>query len=212
MTATIISVPCLMIPVEGEMVLLPNAAIAEIVGYSEPEQVDKAPNWLLGLISWRGYKIPLLSYEALTGGEPLLNEGRVRIAVVNTLKGSKAVPFFGIVTRGIPKLTQANQGMVINSAEEGGKSDSRTGVLQNVLVHGNPAVIPDLDAIESLLLELPKKCLGGFYATPDVESRNRKEATDNIEDISAGNKGSSKKDIKKKVTKKKVVKKKAAKK
>lgn len=173
MTAANISVPSLLIPLEGEMLLLPNAAVAEIIDYNDPEPVEKSPDWLLGLLLWRGYRLPLLSFENVTGKQPSLTDGSVRIAIINNLKGNNDLPFFGIVIQGIPSLTQANQSIVIASANETVDAETRQGVLRDVLVHGHPAVIPDLDAIEDLLHTLPKKMLGGFYADPEAESKKK---------------------------------------
>jgi chemosensory pili system protein ChpC len=173
MTATIVSVPSLLIPLEDDTLLLPNAAVAEIVGYQDPDAIEGSPDWLLGLMSWRGYRLPLLSYESVKGKKISSTDGRVRIAIINTLKGNDQLPFFGIVTQGIPSLTQANQSVVMRSPEEADADNLQPGVLCEVLVHGNPAVIPDLDAIEDLLHTLPKESLGGYYADPDVESKKK---------------------------------------
>jgi len=50
------------------LMLLPNAAVAEIIGYQDPAAVESGPNWLLGLMSWRGISLPLISLEAIRGG------------------------------------------------------------------------------------------------------------------------------------------------
>ena len=57
-----------MIPVTGGRVLLPNATVAEVITYSQPESVANAPKWLLGRLSWRGWRLPLFSFPMLTGG------------------------------------------------------------------------------------------------------------------------------------------------
>ena len=57
----------LMIPVTGTRVLLPNATVAEVITYSVPEKIADAPAWLLGRLSWRGWRLPLFSFSMLTG-------------------------------------------------------------------------------------------------------------------------------------------------
>jgi len=57
-------VRCLLIPISGGQLLLPNSVVAEVFPYNEPERVaENQPNWLLGLIDWRNQRIPLLSIE-----------------------------------------------------------------------------------------------------------------------------------------------------
>ena len=42
-----------LISVTGGKMLLPNASVAEVITYSDPEPVVGAPAWLLGRARWR---------------------------------------------------------------------------------------------------------------------------------------------------------------
>ena len=42
------------ISVTGGRLLLPNANIAEIITFAEPEALPEAPDWVLGRLRWRG--------------------------------------------------------------------------------------------------------------------------------------------------------------
>lgn len=147
-----VSVPSLLIPVQEITLLLPNAAVAEIIDYREPEPVSDAPQWLLGLVPWRGLQLPLLSFEVVLQGAPPEAGGGLRIAVMNTLNGNPDLPFFGIVLQGIPHLVRADEATVTRT-DQG--DDATPGVLARVDVNGEPAIIPDLDAVEKMLSELP---------------------------------------------------------
>ena len=46
-----------LIQVAGGRLLLPNATIAEVMSYADPEPIDDTPDWLLGRIRWRGSDI-----------------------------------------------------------------------------------------------------------------------------------------------------------
>src|SRR5437899_551186 len=59
-----------MIPITGGRVLLPNATIAEVVSYTNPEKIPNAPDWLLGRLPWRGWRLPLFSFAMLSGSTP----------------------------------------------------------------------------------------------------------------------------------------------
>lgn len=147
------AVHCLLLPIFGEDLLLPNAAVAEVVSYSEPEVVAEAPEWLLGRIAWRDQYIPLISFEVASGGElpPVLKQSR--IAVLNTLNGNSALPYIGVVTQGIPHL-QVVQERGIERDEE--PADPRTSVADYVTLNGESALVPDLDNLEQRLLRLQK--------------------------------------------------------
>ncbi len=145
-----LSVASLLLPLDQQLALLPNAAVAEIVSYQEPTPVDGGPDWLLGLVSWRGLSLPLVSLEVMLGGTPPNAADRTRIAVMNSVTGSSDVQFYAIVLRGIPRLVRGTQ----ESVSPGPDSEvAGKGVLCHTLVNGEPAMIPDLDAVESLLAE-----------------------------------------------------------
>ncbi len=144
-------VPSLLIPVQQATLLLPNAAVAEIIDYRDPQPISDAPKWLLGMVPWRGLQLPLLSFEAVLHGAPPEASARLRIAVMNTLNGNPDVPFFGIVLQGIPHLVRADEASVTRT-DQG--DEATPGVLARVDVNGEPAIIPDLDAVEKMLGEL----------------------------------------------------------
>ena len=150
MTQLAANVHCLLLPVETSVLVLPNPAVAEIVDYREPESTTDGPGWFLGWVPWRGVQVPLVAFESVDGGA-CDEQQRLRIAILNTLNGDPALPFIGIVLRGIPRLL--NAGSEVIAAMEGPSSGSVT--LANVQVAGEAAMIPDLDALEKLVSGLP---------------------------------------------------------
>jgi len=149
MSGISVSVRSLMIPMMHDKILLPNASLAEIVTYSDPVSVDKSPDWFLGLLEWRGLRVPLVSFESIQGGNKTDVGKHSRIAIFNALGGNPELPFFAVVVQGIPHLIQANQSVVTALAEESGDEE---GVMAHVLIEAEPAIIPDLDKIESIIM------------------------------------------------------------
>lgn len=140
----------LVIPMQGKPLLLPNAAVAELIAYRPTEALDDAPDWLLGIIDWRGHRIPVVSMEDLLEGSHTDYKGRLRIVVFNSLSGDSKLPFFATVSQGIPSLTQANAHVLSEVSD----AEQRECVKAHVLYHGEPAIIPDLDAIEAKLKQV----------------------------------------------------------
>ena len=74
-----------MIPVTGGRVLLPNATVAEVITYAQPERIANAPHWLLGQYADRverrggGRIAPLIerSMALLTSRDPAAAEAFV---------------------------------------------------------------------------------------------------------------------------------------
>lgn len=140
----IADVHSLVLPLQDGQLLLPNAAVAEIIEYRTPESAPDQPEWNLGTVTWRGLEIPLVSFEAFVGQDVSAESTRLRIAVLNTLNGNADLPFIGVVLKGIPRLLTAGADSV---APEAGES-SEQGVLARVQAGGEGALIPDIDALE----------------------------------------------------------------
>ena len=49
----------LLVPLNGERLLVPRGCVAEVVGYQPPQEMTGAPPWYLGVIGWNGRKVPL---------------------------------------------------------------------------------------------------------------------------------------------------------
>jgi len=96
-----------LIPLEGLRLILPNTAIAEIVSFKKFDLLEnEVPDWILGIVTWRELRIPLIVYEMATGQldkTPTVNKN-TRIAVLNTVTGSEQLHFYGMVVQGILRL------------------------------------------------------------------------------------------------------------
>lgn len=141
-------VHCLTIPLYDETALLPNAAIAEVIAYKDPTPIDDGPDWFLGYIEWRDKKVPLISFEAVSGNKVQTPKKNSRVAVLNTLNGSAQIPYVGILTQGIPSLAIVQeQGL----EDKGSVDGERQTVSAFVELGGVEAVIPNIDEIEQRL-------------------------------------------------------------
>lgn len=145
--------PCVMIPMTDRQLLLPNVSIAEVVDFTGAEPVENAPEWLLGLLEWRGLQLPVISYDAANGGTAVTPDGnRGRIAVINTIgKHHDQLPFLAMVTQGIPSQARLVEDQVRPLEGQLGPAD-----LMIVDVEGHTAYIPNLEFLESLAIGAPK--------------------------------------------------------
>jgi chemosensory pili system protein ChpC len=138
----------LLIPVGGGTLLLPHASVAEIVNFSQPVPHAGAPAWLLGRIPWRGLSIPLVSMEVLSGQKKPPLGRRCRILVINPVGKNQKLSFYALLSQDIPSLIQVDHGMIA-PVEKG--VTKGPGILTLVTINDKPAMIPDLDMVESLL-------------------------------------------------------------
>ncbi len=137
-----------MIPVTNGRMLLPNATVAEVITYAEPEPIPLSPPWLLGRLSWRGWRLPLFSFSMLSGIADEEGTAIARVAILKALQGHPRLPFLGLLTQGFPRLTTISADLLIPS---GDGSPLPQGVREQVMVRDDQAYIPDLAAIEELV-------------------------------------------------------------
>lgn len=99
-----VDIRSVLIPITGERVLLPNATVAEVITFSTPDPVEGTPDWVLGRVVWRGWRVPVFSLPMLAGWANRENEAGAKIAVLKALGGNPDMPFMAMVTQGFPRL------------------------------------------------------------------------------------------------------------
>ncbi|NII12392.1 chemotaxis protein CheW [Oleiagrimonas sp. C23AA] len=139
-----------LIPITGGRLLLPNASVAEVITLSTPDPVAEAPEWLLGRLAWRGWRLPLVSFATMAGLAPQENALNSRVAVIKALGGNPRMPYIALVTQGFPRLTTLSADIIVPSRD----SESLPPVVrEQVMVRDDSAVIPDLEALEREVAE-----------------------------------------------------------
>ena len=139
-----------LIQVAGGRLLLPNATIAEVLSYADPEPVADTPDWLLGRIRWRGWQLPLIAFSRLSGIADERGGLGSKVVVLKALGGDAKAPYFAILTQGFPRLvTVSRDALTIEELHE----PLPAGVQARVLLNEDAALLPDLVQVESLIAE-----------------------------------------------------------
>ena len=102
-----------LIQVAGARLLLPNATIAEVMSFADPEPVANAPDWLLGQIRWRGWQLPLLSFARLAGIADEQGGLGSKVVVLKALGGNAKSPYFALLTQGFPRLVTVSRDALV---------------------------------------------------------------------------------------------------
>ena len=140
-----------LIQIEGARLLLPNATIAEVLSYADPEPVENAPDWLLGRIRWRGWQLPLVAFARIAGLAQERGGLGSKVVVLKAMGGDAKLPHFAILTQGFPRLVTVTHDALVLDA---GNSDALpNGVQARVLLNDDAALIPDIDSVEASLRE-----------------------------------------------------------
>ena len=151
MNAVVEKVRSLLVPLEELSLLAPNVAIAEVINFQPLDLVAGGPEWLLGRLRWRNQELPVVSMERLLGLDPPESGRGARIAVFNTVKPDTMLPFFAVVTAGIPRLFNADADSLGASL----RSDRNfpATVADCIEIDSEAALIPDLEVIQALVEE-----------------------------------------------------------
>jgi chemosensory pili system protein ChpC len=143
-----------MIQVAGGRLLLPNATIAEVMSYADPEPIECAPgkstpDWLLGRIRWRGWQLPLIAFARLSGIAEEQGGLGSKVIVLKALGGDPKFPYFALLTQGFPRLVTVSRDTLVTdtSIDEA----LPEGVQARVLLNENDALLPDLEHVEVLI-------------------------------------------------------------
>jgi chemosensory pili system protein ChpC len=150
----------LMIQITNGRLLMPNANVSEVITLSTPDRVPNAPDWLLGRVSWRGWRLPLISFSLLAG--MALDERATggRVCVMKALTGLPRLPFIALLAQGFPRLTTISVDQLVPL----GDSFGRPGVLMDVMLRDDQAVIPDLAKVEQMIYDALNPTVAGLTA------------------------------------------------
>ena len=149
-TSTTHDIRGVLIQVAGARLLLPNATIAEVLSYADPDPVENTPDWLLGRIRWRGWQLPLIAFSRLSGIAEESGGLGSKVIVLKALGGDSKAPYFALLTQGFPRLVTVSPDTVV---ADGGAADDAmpTGVQARVMLNQDDALLPDLEGIERMI-------------------------------------------------------------
>lgn len=138
------SVRCLVIPTENLNVIVPSAAVAEIVPLNITDTDDNEN--LIGTMQWRGVKVPVFSFEKLlTGEQPDYNQ-RSKVCVFYPWKGADKEQFFAIVSLYDPRPRLLSDDIQFDEESD---LDSKY-IQMGFRYEDESAVVPDLMAISNV--------------------------------------------------------------
>lgn len=145
----------LLLPISDYNLLLPGTMLAEVASYVEPAPLaghaDEA-SWVLGMVPWRGQRVPLVALESLMFNHPGQPGSRARIAVIKAVGNRRGMPYIGVMTQQIPRLITVHPD-TIEALDDSDLGDYPA-IQAQVLVTGEPALVPDIEYLEGELYRL----------------------------------------------------------
>lgn len=147
MSAT--SLYAVLIALDGDSLLLPNNAIAEVVSRDTVQAVDSGLPWWIGQLSWNGQTVPVVQLEVLSGRPAPAPSRRGRVVILHSLSEHYQDRRLAVVTQGYPHLVTLTSSAVkplpLREAEDA------QWVLSRCQIASQIASIPNLMAIDTAL-------------------------------------------------------------
>jgi chemosensory pili system protein ChpC len=142
-------IKCILLTLRTENVVVPNAAVAEIVSLREIKKVSDAPQWFLGKIQWRGVDIPLVSFEAAAEGAGVAMSAN-QAAVIHLISddGKSTYPYVGLSISGVPHISEFSREQISPDVQV---RKAHPMVAQRIRINGAAASILDIDSISSMI-------------------------------------------------------------
>ncbi len=137
---------CMLMPVMGQIILLPSVCVAEVNHLSLPDN-EAQDSWYMGAVQWRGLEVPMISLEQLLMGRDLTASPMSRLLVLNAISGS-GFAFWAMPILGLPKTLKVSQEQLAIMDQE-----LQPGEKAMVKTEYGAALLPDLDYIEAQIAE-----------------------------------------------------------
>lgn len=145
---------CMLIPLHGEeRLLVPNAAVVEIIGYRDPVAAGWTQPWVQGTIKWHQHQVPVIDFENIDGEAGLKASIRQRIVVCYSPDETGTWPLVGFVSQGIPRLVRVSEEL-IDDATEGPSGESA--IQMRLRIGDDNFIVPDLAYLMGMLRESAK--------------------------------------------------------
>ena len=147
-------IPSILIPIAQKQLLIPTVSVAEMVPFQTPQPDSSIspkdqPNWFLGNLYWRGVKVPMFSFEAMSGDSLASIKPDSQVVILNSIGVSAKVPFLCFPTQGIPHLSRVMPNEISEITNEALSPCD----LMQVAIAGSQAIIPNLEKIEQSCIE-----------------------------------------------------------
>jgi chemosensory pili system protein ChpC len=137
---------CILIPVAGKNLLLPNVTVAEIVPYRRLEADASLPTWCAGTLPWRGTQVPVIRFEVVNGHEHEPQDSGRCVLILNRVRRRDGRPFYGLVAEALPRLVHLAPMDVEERQAPLGPAEHAA-----VLVGMEMAIVPDLAVLEAAI-------------------------------------------------------------
>ena len=139
---------CVVIPVDGTQLLLPNVCVAEILPWRRIKPGADEPAWCMGFTSWRGQVLPVLNYAGFANPTQRTLTARC-LVVMNRSQKADGQAFYALAGETLPRMVQLVGEDLTPKKDALGPADAL-----HVSLGSEAAVVPNLEFIEGAVAKL----------------------------------------------------------
>ncbi len=141
----------LLVPLVEGRLIIPRSCVAEVIGFQTPSEMTGAPPWYIGVISWNGRHVPLVSFEGACGQNIPPASGRSRVVIFHCIGARMEAGFFGIVSQGFPQLVRVSSDVV--RPDNSRVFSERSPVICQIRMVNETPWVPDLERLEDMIAD-----------------------------------------------------------
>ncbi len=135
------------VPLAGTTLLIPSAAIAEVINPISVTAVPFSQPWLMGVIGWRTLAIPVISMEVLLGMAPPAPTANGKFLVFYPMNGRRDWEFYALlsVAEPRPQALDGSQPVVTDS-----ELPDSPYIAAGLKIANRPMLIPDFEELKKI--------------------------------------------------------------
>ena len=148
MSSVVEAIRSLYIPLATANIIVPNSAIAEVVGHQDADQeIENSLDWFLGKMKWREQMIPLISFDEMLGKSRSMASSTSRLVIIKCLGENVPFSYYAIETKTTPKVLSIYP-FVFEPYESDDDEVMHEIFSCQCMLNGDVAAIPDINKIE----------------------------------------------------------------
>ena len=133
------------VPLDGMTLIVPSAAVAEVINPLTLAPIPFSQTWLKGVIGWRTLAVPVISFEALAGVPELTAHAAGKIVIFYPLNGRRDWEFYGMFAAAEPRPQALSHSEPVATDAE---LPDLPYIAAGLRVGGKMMLIPDMEAMK----------------------------------------------------------------
>ena len=144
------SLSCMLLPLNGNDVLLPKSIVREVVYKPKINLFEEEEDWLIGDIEWEDYVIPVISFERLCNQTRVAKSNHIRAVICHVIDHAESFPLYAIEVQSIPRPLILDSRALYN--HDGMMSKHSELISYFVKIGSKELAIPNFHKLEEILL------------------------------------------------------------